>query len=125
MSKLNVTNETTDFENLEQEIKKNKFERLLLNIFKHNNRFKFVGIEIFLDNPNPFMLLSRTREKNVHVKYEDSYLIISRNDRYKTRIITIPLQAISELNIKIISNNEYVVDFMINNINYSMVIEVL
>lgn len=107
----------------EQETKEEQLKRLLVSLFKNNERFKFISIEIFSENP--FVFLNRTKEKNVYAEYEYDYLVISKNDKQQTRITSIPLEVIENLNINIISNKEYVVDFLIENINYHLVIELM
>lgn len=108
---------------LKQETREEKFERLLISLFKNNERFKFLSIEIYLDNP--FVFLNRTKEKNVHVGYEYDYLVISKNDKHQTRITSVPLEVIKNLNVKTVSNKEYVIEFMIEKINYVMNIELV
>lgn len=108
---------------LKQETREEKFERLLISLFKNNEKFKFLSIEIYLDNP--FVFLNRTKEKNVHVGYEYDYLVISKNDKHQTRITSVPLEVIKNLNVKTVSNKEYVIEFMIEKINYVMNIELV
>lgn len=116
-------NEKTLEQETKEEKKEEKFERFLTNLFKNNERFKFLSIEIYLENP--FVFLNRTKEKNVHVGYEYDYLVISKNDKHQTRITSIPLEVIENLNVKTVSNKEYVIEFTIEKINYVMNIELV
>lgn len=86
-------------------------------VFK-NTILKKAIIEIYLENP--FMLLTRTLGKNLISEYKQDNLIISNENRHKTRIVSIPLSEIKEYGFKQFADNEFEISFEIQNVIYKV-----
>lgn len=66
----------------------------LKEVFKNNSRLKEIHIDIYPENPlvsssSPFMLLSRTIEKNVMISNDEDRLILMRNDKFGTYFMNV------------------------------------
>ena len=73
----------------------------LKEVFKNNSRLKTIHIDVYPENPlvsssAPFMLLSRTIEKNAAVSNEGNRLILMRNDDFDTHFMNVLFSEIKE-----------------------------
>ena len=85
---------------------------------------KKVHIDVCLSRP--YMLLSRTTENNVTVSGEnDDYIVITKKDKYKTVILDLLLDEISDIVVKKGANGEYEMIFTVcGNIKYKISFEI-
>ena len=66
----------------------------LKEVLKNNSRLKEIHIDVYPENPlvsssAPFMLLSRTIEKNALVSGDEDRLILIRNDEFGTYFMNV------------------------------------
>lgn len=79
-----------------------------------------IHIDVYIENP--YMLLSRTSEKNISIKTEDDRIIIFKNDRYHTFIFNVLQSEIMECMFKKYNDSQYEFIFRVQNINYKILI---
>jgi len=85
-------------------------------------RIKSINIDVTIDEP--YMLVSRTHEKNISILIEDSELAIAKKDRYKTRITAIPIEKITKITIDTLDDNTLDIWFTVNELLiYNIVVE--
>ena len=114
-------NRTNDFHVEEtNSMTDNKELEVVMNIFQHP-RFKLAQIEIYIENP--YIFVSRIKEKNVVSGIEENRLLISRNDRHTTKITAIPTELIKDLKVVAYSKDEYEIKFTIKDLHYKLWIE--
>ena len=99
----------------------------LKEFFKNKTMLREVHMDLYPDNPlvyssEPFMLLSRTIEKNVTIENDGERLILKTNDnKYNTYFINILFQKITYCCYRQINDcHEFI--FNIQNIYYRIVI---
>lgn len=88
----------------------------LKEVLKDNAKLKEIHIDIYPENPlvassTPFMLLSRTIEKNVIVSNNNDRLILKRNDKFETCFMNILASKVTESFFKI---SESYSEFILN-----------
>lgn len=95
-------------------------------ILKNNFKLKEIHIDIYLTNPliassAPFMLLSRTIEKNVSISNDKDRLILIRDDGYNTYFMNVLFSEIRECYYKT-SKNSHEFILSIQNIWYRITV---
>jgi hypothetical protein len=88
-------------------------------IFGNSKKIKEIHIDTYVDKP--FMLLARMDEKNVMV-FTGNRITIHKNDRYKTIILNILLEEISDCMFKKYTDNQYEILFNVRNICYKILV---
>ena len=98
----------------------------LKEVFKNDLKLKEIHIDIYPENPlitssQPFMLLSRTIEKNVVVSNDGDRLILKKNDTYKTHFMNVMFSKITECYYKMFDGCfEFIIN--IQNIYYRIIV---
>ncbi len=98
----------------------NKELEVIKNIFQHP-KFKLAQIEIYIEEP--YIFVSRIKEKNVVSGIEENRLLLSKGDRHTTRITAIPMELIKDLKVVTYSKDEYEIKFKIKELHYKLWIE--
>lgn len=96
-------------------------KKILLGFFTDNKKFKEANITI--DITKPYMQLLRSTGKNVSVKIDtiqDTRLILKRGDRFKTVILNILIDEISNCMFKDYGNGLQEFIFEICGVEYSL-----
>lgn len=97
-------------------------KRVLSKLFTDNKRFKEVNISVNLTEP--FMLLARSKEKNVSVEVnciQENRLILKKNSgRCSTIIMNILLDEINNCLVKDYGNGLFEFEFEVRNFRYSL-----
>lgn len=98
----------------------NKELEVVMNLFQHP-KFKLAQIEIYMENP--YIFVSRIKEKNVISGIEENRLLLSRNDRHTTKITAIPTELIKDLKVVTYSKDEYEIKLTIKDLHYKLWVE--
>lgn len=97
-------------------------KKVLSGLFTNNKKIKEVNISVNLTEP--FMLLARSKEKNVtvEVKYiQDNRLILKKNSgRCSTVIVNILLDEIHNCLVKDYGNGLFEFEFEVRDFRYSL-----
>lgn len=101
---------------------------VLLELFtKHN---KFIEVNISVNLTEPFMLLARSKEKNVTIEInsiQENHLILKRKrsrEKFDTVIMNILLDEINNCLVKDYGNGLFEFEFEVRDLRYSLHISV-
>lgn len=100
-------------------------KKVLSKLFTNNKKFKEVNISVNLTEP--FMLLARSKEKNVTVEVnsvQENRLILKKGGRCSTIIMNILLDEINNCLVKDYGNGLFEFEFEVRNFRYSLHISI-
>jgi len=95
--------------------------KLLKELIANYRKFKEVNISV--NFTEPFMLLARSKEKNVTVEVnsvQENRLILKKGGRCSTIIMNILLDEINNCLVKEYGNELYQFEFMVRDFRYSL-----
>lgn len=99
----------------------------LKEIFRNNARLKEVHIDIYPESPlvsssKPFMLLSRTIEKNIIVLIDENRIILKDDSKWGTYFMNILSSEITDCCYQELYNEYFEFIFKVQNIYYRAII---
>lgn len=100
-------------------------KKVLSGLFTNNKKFREVNISVNLTEP--FMLLARSKEKNVTVEVnsvQENRLILKKGGRCSTIIMNILLDEINNCLVKDYGNGLFEFEFEVRNFRYSLHISI-
>lgn len=97
---------------------------MFFNTMENNNTNKVISKKVHIDSymEKPFALLSRTEEANVILNCctNDNRFDVYKTDRYKTRLMSIPMSKIHKHTTKTYSDNLHELQFKVHDIFYKI-----
>lgn len=96
-------------------------KKVLSKLFTNNKKFKEVNISVNLTEP--FMLLARSKEKNVTVEVnsvQENRLILKKGGRCNTVLMNILLDEIHNCLVKDYGNGLFEFEFEVRDFRYSL-----